>query len=116
MKSNKSTPILLIAILSASLSIQTVYASSYAGYVEKLVVGRDGHQVFIHMKDAPTTCNLEHPLGFNYAFSLRDHEAGREMLSALLAANMAGTRVVVQGTDVCTISSDMENVAYIYVL
>jgi len=92
----------------------SAHASHFTGKIEKLVIGRLGHQVFVHMKNAPATCGLDHPLGFNYAFSLESHSAGKEILSVLLAAKVADKQIGVQGTGACTISADMEDISYIY--
>ena len=98
----------------ALLSAESVYASNFTGSIEKLIIGREGHQVFVHIKDAPQTCGKDHSLGFNYAFSLRDHEAGKEILSALLASQLSGEKVTIQGDNTCSLSSEVENIGYIY--
>ena len=102
--------LLLMLVLFASNS----FSSNFRGVVEKMIVGSGEHRVYVHLKGAPKTCDNDHPLGFNYAFSLRDHGAGREIFSSLLAAQMAGKEVTVQGNSQCTVSTDMEDIGYIY--
>ena len=96
------------------LLIGSAEAGVVTGFVEKMIIGREGHQVFIHIKDAPQTCGQDHNLGFNYAFSLRDHGAGKEMLSAFMAAQVANKQVTIQGTGHCTVDAKMEDVSYLY--
>ena len=91
-KKLKST-FITIGVLFSGLS----QASSVTGEIEKLIIGRQGHQVFVHIKGAPQTCGKDHSLGFNYAFSLKDHGAGKEILSAMLAVQVSGRRITIQG-------------------
>jgi hypothetical protein len=115
--SNMSVKIMVKSILVAMLSIVSMEANSsvFKGVIEKMIVGRQGHQVYVHLKGAPQTCGIDHPLGFNYAISLRDHGAGKSIYSAMLAAQMAGREITIQGNGVCTISLQLEDIGYIYV-
>ncbi len=105
---------LYIATTITSTGVQA--GTTQTGKVGKLIIGREGHQVYINIKDIAQTCNKDHGMGFNYAFSLRDHEAGKEILSALMAAQIANKQVTVQGFGTCTITESMEDVHYIYLL
>ena len=103
----------IILLMGLLVSFEAL-ATNFTGHIQKMIVGREGHQIYIHMKDAPQTCGKDHPLGFNYAFSLRDNEAGEVIFSALLAAQVAKKAVTIQGQGPCTIDSHMENLGYIY--
>ena len=97
-------------------AVTNVEASTVTGTIEKMIIGRQGHQVYVHINNAAQTCNADHSLGFNYAISLRDHEAGKEIFSTLIAAQIANKRITIQGTELCTISETMEDISYIYLL
>jgi len=99
-------------ILGLLMISELAIASSQTGTVEKMIVGRLGYQVYVHLSNA-STCSSEHPLGYNFAFSLNDHDAGKEILSTLLAAQMAQRQVTVQGMSQCTIDDRMEDISYV---
>lgn len=103
-----------LILIAALLSSGVCDASNAKGKIEKLIIGRNGHEVFVHLKNASQTCGRDHSLGFNYAFSIRDHEAGREMLSAMLAAKFAKREITIQGNNQCVMSPELETIAYIY--
>jgi hypothetical protein len=105
----------IILVVTLFIFSTEAHASVYKGLIEKMIVGRQGHQVFVHIKGAPQTCGLDHSLGFNYAISLRDHGAGRSIYSTMLAAQMAGREITIQGDGVCTITPEMEDIGYVYI-
>ncbi|TVZ41825.1 hypothetical protein P886_1175 [Alteromonadaceae bacterium 2753L.S.0a.02] len=103
--------ILLIFIIISSTNS---FASSAIGNIGKLVIGRDGHQIYVELLGVPETCGSEHPIGFNYAISTNSHPMAKEILSTLIAAQVAGKKVTIQGGSTCTIDSRMEDISYIY--
>jgi hypothetical protein len=89
------------------------------GEVGKVVVGRVGEQVFVELLNAQIRnfpCSNTHPNGYQYAFSLQTHAAGKAMLATILAVKGTGKRLFVQGNAICTISSNLEDVSYVIAL
>lgn len=99
----KITPILLTLCLILPVSM-FVKAGSGAGTVNQLLVGRNGHEVYVEIvgEISNFSCSESHPSGFNFGFSLSDHNAAKEMLAVLTAAQLSGKQVLIQGEGVCT--------------
>jgi hypothetical protein len=97
--------------------------SAHAGYatgdVGKVLVGRNGQEVYIELVNASITdfpCASSHPNHYQYAFSLQSHAAGKAMLSVILAAKSTGHRIFIQATGACTIDSRIEDLSYVIAL
>ena len=90
-------------------------AGNGTGVVHQVLVGRAGHEVYFDIEGTINgfPCAGTHPAGFDYAFSLTNHAAGREMLSAILTAYASGKTLSVQGDGTCTVDSSMEDVGYV---
>ena len=63
-------------------------AGGGVGTVDQLLVGRNGHEVYVSISGTITDfpCSTSHPSGFNFAFSLTNHQAANGMLATLNAA------------------------------
>ena len=101
--------ILLILLLLAS----NTYAGMVVGKIEKMIVGRQGTQVFVHLVNVPQTCGKDHSLGYNYYLSLSGHAGAKEIYSALLAAQMTDREIGIQGTGQCTAQDSIEDISYV---
>lgn len=90
-------------------------ASNLQGQIGNMVVGRNGNQVFVQLQaqtSAEFPCASHHP-NFQYAF-LTTNSGGKDMLATLLAAKMSGQAVLIVGSGVCNVDSQMEDVAYVW--
>jgi len=105
----KTLFVLVLILFSTNL-----HASHARGVIKTLIVGKAGHQVYVQLAGAPQTCGSDHPLGFNYGLSLSSHGAAKEILSVLLAAQLAGREVTIQGAGVCSFEGSMEDISYVY--
>jgi hypothetical protein len=101
-----------IILFSVTAGVEAGYA---VGTVEKILVGRQGHEVYVQItgdiEDFP--CASSHPNGYNYGFSLSGHAAGSEILSALMVAYSSGKTASVQGNATCNLNSQLEDIGYV---
>ena len=97
------------------LAPQIGYAGTGSGLVKKLLVGRNGAEVYFELEGTKTgfPCSSSHPSGYDYAFSLTGHGAAAELYATLLAAYASGATIDVQGTGACTVESRLEDVSYL---
>ncbi len=87
----------MLKYVAALLMILTTnaFATSATGEVGKIIVGRLGHQIYIELLNAPQTCGQDHPQDYNYALSVNEYPMGKEILSVLIAAQVANKMVTI---------------------
>lgn len=106
---------LIVMVIAVFSPISLSYAGVGVGTVTKVLVGRMGNEVYVSVAGNINAfpCASAHPNGWNYAISLTNNPAGKDILSALLVAYTAGKTVEVQGVGTCTIDSTLEDIGYV---
>ena len=105
-----------LAFISLAALSPVSYAGQGVGSVAQLLVGRNGHEVYVQISGEITgfPCSTSHPNGFQFGFSLTDHEAAKAMLATLTAAQLSRSEIHLQGAGSCaSFDNRLENAAYV---
>lgn len=112
---------LLVSALAMSAAgglASHAHAGGGSGTVGQVVVGRQGHQVFVELTNESISdfpCASVHPNGFNFAFSTQS-SGGKDMLATVLAAKASGAHLYFVGNGTCNQDSMIEDASYIIAL
>jgi len=117
-ESNMKVAIRICCALLAIALTHSAYATTGTGKVGNILVGRSGTQVYVQLI-APTIvgtwpCASTRP-DYTYAFTLTQGGANA-MLATLLAAQLSGKSVSVQGANICNQDFAIEDVSYLVLL
>ncbi len=108
--------IVLVSLVFFGLITTQAGASNVTGEISGLLVGRNGHEVYVgttgNPSNLPCSQNGIHP-SFQYGISLENNNA-KEILKVLLVARLSGKTIYIIGNGNCAdFDNRVEEIAYV---